>query len=418
MDRRSRESSEYAAGLDRADPLAAFRARFYVPAGKIYLDGNSLGLASIDAERSVLAARESWKTQGIEAWTDGRSGDSAWFDLAERLGAIEAPLVGALPHEVVVTGGTTVNLHALVATFYEGPGRIVTDDRNFPSDVYALRSQAALRSGSLTVVTSGDEPEEALIDALDGAALLLVSSIDYRTGRIYDLARLAAAARSRGVAFGVDASHSVGCVPHQLHEWGIDFAFWCGYKYLNGGPGAVAGLFVHERHHGRRSALSGWWGSDKRRQFGMALEFDPASGAGAWQIGTPPILSLAALEGALQINSEAGIDCIREKSLGQTGYLMDLVEALLSTHGFTVATPREPQRRGGHVALTHDDAAGIARALRRRGIVPDFRPPNIVRLAPSALYTTYMELWETVGALAALVEASEQLDGGANGRVT
>ena len=387
----NRLSRDYAASLDRDDPLAAFRSRFYVPEGKIYLDGNSLGLASVDAEAAVVRALADWKRLGVEAWTDEAA---SWFDLGERLGALQAPLVGALPHEVVVTGGTTINVHALVSTFYAG-GRIVTDDRNFPSDVYALRGQAAMRRGTLAVIDVGDAPEEALVDALhDDTALLLVSAVDYRSGRLYDLARLTQAAHASGALIGVDASHSAGCVPHRFHEWGVDFAFWCNYKYLNGGPGTVGSLFVHERHHGRTPALAGWWGSDKRKQFRMALEFTPAAGAAAWQIGTPPILSAAAIEGALRITLEAGIERIREKSLRQTAYLMELADAGLTEYGFSVGTPREDAKRGGHVALVHPEAAAVSRTLRRKGVVPDFRPPDIVRLAPAPLYTAYTELWD------------------------
>ena len=399
MDRLSRD---YAARLDRDDPLAAFRSRFFIPEGKIYLDGNSLGPASAEAEASVLRALADWKRLGVEAWTDE---SASWFDLGERLGALQESLVGALPQEVVVTGGTTINLHALVATFFDA-GRIVTDDRNFPSDVYALKSQVALRGGTLDVVELGESPEEALEVALaDGAALLLVSAVDYRSGRLYDLARLAKAAHGAGALIGIDASHSAGCVPHRFHEWGVDFAFWCNYKYLNGGPGTVASVYVHERHHGRRPGLAGWWGSDKRQQFMMELAFAPAAGAGAWQIGTPPILSAAAIEGALTLTLEAGIERIREKSLRQTAFLMNLADGALVEHGFAVGTPREDERRGGHVALKHPKAARIAAALRRSGVVPDFRPPDIVRLAPAALYTRYVDVWGCVAAIHGVMEA-------------
>lgn len=423
MDRLSRER---AAGLDRDDPLAAFRSRFFVPEGKIYLDGNSLGLASRDAEAGVLRALEEWKRLGVEAWTDAQS---PWFDVGERLGALQAPLVGADAHEVVVTGGTTINLLALATTFFDPEEsdrwRIVTDEANFPSDVYALDSVARLRGGTLMAVPTGDPPEEALVTGLEiaegvgePAAILCFSAVDYRTGRLYDVERLVAEGQARGALVGVDCSHSVGCVPHRLHEWGVDFAVWCNYKYLNGGPGALASLFVHERHHGRRPGLVGWWGSDKERQFQMELTYLPASGAGRWQLGTPPILSAVAVEGAVQLTLEAGMERIREKSLSQTAYLLELAEARLEDLGFHVETPRESERRGGHVALAHPRAAQIARALRRRGVVPDFRPPDIVRLAPAALYMTYAELWECVAALREVVERGEDEVTAAESRVT
>jgi len=243
----------------------------------------------------------------------------------------------------------------------------------------------------------------------DRVALVVLPAVLYRSGQLLDLERLTRAARARGITIGFDCAHSVGAVPHRLHDWGVDFAFWCTYKYLNGGPGAVGSLFVHERHFGTRPGLAGWWGHHKARQFDMALRFEQAPGAGAWQIGTPPVLGAAALYGALRILQEAGIDAIRAKSLDQTGYLMFLVDELLSQapYGFSIGTPREAARRGGHVAVEHPDAIRIAKALKARGVVPDFRPPNVIRLAPIALYTTYVELWQTVQTLREIVDSGE-----------
>ena len=402
---------------DARDPLAAFRTRFYCRPGTIYLDGNSLGLASRDAEAAVLAALDDWKQYGIDGWLGG---ERPWFTIGEELGAVQARLVGARPEEVVVAGSTTVNLHAMVATFYQPSGsrtKLVADSLNFPSDLYALASQVRLRgldpAEHLVLVPSSDGrtlDEADLIAALDEeTALLVVPSVLYRGGQLLDVERLTRAAHARGVPIGVDCSHSAGTLPHRLHEWGVDWAVWCSYKYLNGGPGAVAALFVHERHHGTAPALAGWWGSDKTRQFDMALELTPAATAGAWQIGTPPVFGAAALYGALQVTEEAGIERIRAKSLDQTGYLMALADAWLAEapYGFTVGTPREAARRGGHVALEHPEAVQICKALKARGIIPDFRPPNVIRLAPVALYTTYAEIWQTVQALREIVERGE-----------
>jgi kynureninase len=400
---------------DRDDPLAAFRARFYLPPDRVYLDGNSLGLASRDAEAAVLEALDEWKELAIGGWLEARW---PWFELGERLGALQAELVGAENDEVVLTGSTTVNLHALVATFFRPEGRrtkILADELNFPSDLYALASQLRLRgldpSEHLVLAKSADGrtlDEADLIAAMtDEVALVLLPAVLYRSGQLLDVARLSAAARERGIPIGFDCSHSVGALPHELHGWGVDFAFWCTYKYLNGGPGAVGALFVHRRHLGTTPGLAGWWGSDKARQFDMDVEFTPAPTAGAWQIGTPPLLGAAALHGALAVTTEAGIGRIRAKSLDQTGYLMELVDARLARLGFAVGTPRQAERRGGHVALEHGDAVRIARAMRARGVVPDFRPPNVIRLAPIALYTTYEELWRTVELIAGIVETGE-----------
>lgn len=391
------------------------RDRFQLPPDAIYLDGNSLGAASHDAELAVTAALAEWRDQAIDGWLGG---EPPWFELGERLGALEAPLVGAHPNEVVVTGATTVNLHALVATFYQPRGRrrrIIANDLDFPSDLFGLASQIALRGGDpdrdLVLVPSRDGrnvDEADLIAALaDEVALALVPSVLYRSGQLLDLRRLAAAARERGVILGADLAHSVGCIPHGLHDWGVDFAFWCGYKYLNGGPGAPAGLFVHRRHHGTRPALAGWWGSEKARQFDMAGTFMPAAAAGAWQISTPSVLAMAALRGALAPFAEIGIEQIRARSLALTDRLIALATDRLAPLGFTVGTPREHTRRGGHVALEHPRAVQIARALKARRIIPDFRPPNVIRLAPIALYSTFDDVHAAVTALAEIVTTGE-----------
>lgn len=413
-----RTDAEYAAELDAADPLARFRERFYLPPGRLYFDGNSLGLLSRDAEAAVLRALEEWKTLGIAGWLGA---PTPWFSLGEELGRLTAPLVGAAPDEVVVTGTTTTNLHQLVATFYRPAGarrKIVATALDFPSDLYALRSQLALRGadpeGDLVLVASRDGrtvAEADLIAALtDEVALLLVPSVLYRSGQLLDLAALAAAARARDIPIGVDCCHSVGAVPHHFDAWGIDFACWCNYKYLNNGPGGTAGLYVNRRHFGRTPGLAGWWGSHKERQFDLAAAFDPAPDAGAWQISTIQVLSSAPLHGSLRMFQEAGIERVRAKSLALTRYLIDLLEAeglTAAPYGYAIGTPREDARRGGHVAVEHPDGARIAKALKARGVVPDFRPPNVVRLAPVALYTTFAEVWQVVRRLRAIIDAGE-----------
>ncbi|MDP8907611.1 MAG: kynureninase, partial [Chloroflexota bacterium] len=348
-----------------------------------------------------------------------------WFSLGETLGARVAPLVGAEPGAVVVTGSTTVNLHNLVATFYRPDGerrKIVATALDFPSDVYAFGSQIALKGGDpahdLVLVPSRDGrtvDEDDLIAAMTGkVALVLLPSVLYRSGQLLDLARLTAAAHERGIAIGFDCAHSVGAIPHAFDDWGVDFAFWCSYKYLNAGPGAVGGLYVNRRHWGREPGLAGWWGYHKERQFDMAHAWEGAPAAGAWQIGTVPVLAAAPLLGALAVTEEAGIDRIRAKSLALTDYLIELLEGAGLTvppYGYRIGTPRPHARRGGHVAVEHDEAPRIARALKRRGIVPDFRPPDVIRLAPVALYTSFHEVWRTVQELKAIVEAGEHRQG-------
>jgi len=346
-----------------------------------------------------------------------------WFTIGERLGAAMAGLVGAEPDEVVVTGGTTVNLHHLVATFYaprDGCRAVLATELDFPSDIYALQSQIALRGGDpdrdLRRVASRDgrtvEEDDLIAAMTDQVALVLLPSVLYRAGQLLDMARLTAAAHDRGIPIGFDCAHSVGAVPHHLSAWGADFAFWCSYKYLNAGPASVAGLYVNRRHHGTAPGLAGWWGYAKGRQFDMSHAWEGAAGAGAWQISAPPVLSTAPLVGSLRLFAEVGIEAVRARSLALTGYLMDLLEATGLTGpevGYRIGTPREPARRGGHVAVEHDEGPRIARALKARGVVPDFRPPDVVRLAPIAFYTSYHELWRTVAHLREIVATGEYL---------
>jgi kynureninase len=418
------KSLEYAESLDRDDPLAPFSERFYRAEGSIYLDGNSLGLLSRDAEHSVLRAIEQWKTLGIEGWLRA---DPPWFYLGEKLGEESAPLVGASPSEVVVAGTTTVNLHALVATFYEPEGtrtRILAGDLDFPSDIYALEAQIRLHGGDperdLLKVPSRDGrtiDEADIIAALDDSiALVLLPSVLYRSGQLFDIQRVTAEAHQRGILVGWDCCHSAGVIPHRFDEWNVDFAFWCNYKYLNAGPGSIASLYVNQRHFGKMPALPGWWGYQKDRQFDMRHEFEAAEGAGAWQISTVTVLSAAPLAGSLAIMHEAGIDRIRAKSLQLTGYLSDLIEATGLTEapfGYRIGTPREDHRRGGHVAVEHDAAPRIVRALKARGVVPDFRPPDVVRLAPVPLYTSFTDVWHTVRHLREIIVNQEHLLGSA-----
>jgi kynureninase len=411
-------SEEYALRLDAEDPLAPFRDRFYQIPGAIYMDGNSLGLLSRDAETTLLRVLDEWKRLGVNGW---HTGQKPWIWYGEQLGALEAPLVGAEPEEVVVTGSTTVNLHTLAATFYKVEGshnKILADTLNFPSDIYSLAAQVRLKGGdpdkNLSLVKSRDGrtvDETDILEAMtDEVALAIFPSVYYRSGQLLDMKRLTAEAHRRNIIIGFDCSHSIGVVPHRLDEWNVDFAFWCNYKYMNGGPGGTAGLYVSNRYFGVFPGLAGWWGHDKATQFNMDITFTPATGAAAWQIGTISILGSAALEGSARVMLEAGIENIRRKSLKITDYLMFLVDELLSDspYNFRVGTPREHNRRGGHVAVEHPaEAYRIVEALKSRGVTPDFRPPNVIRLAPAPLYTCYHDVWLVIQHLKAIVEDRE-----------
>lgn len=395
---------DHAKQLDENDALKGFREEFYLKPDTIYMDGNSLGLLSKRAERTLLESLEDWKEHGIDGWTQG---NHPWFFMAEKLGAKMAPLVGASPEEVIVTGSTTVNLHQLVATFYKPEGmrtKILADELTFPTDIYALQSQLRTHGHDpetdLIRVKSRDGrflEEDDIIEAMtDDIALIILPTVLYRSGQILDMKRLTAEAHKRGIVIGFDGCHSIGAIPHSFSEWDVDFAYWCNYKHLNGGPGGVGGLYVNRKHFGTMPGLAGWFGSKKDKQFDMEHTLTPAESAGAYQIGTPHVLSCAPLIGSLDIFMEAGIENIREKSLKINQYLMDLVEFELEDMGFFIGTPREDIRRGGHVSLEHKEAARICKALKVNGVIPDFRAPNIIRLAPVALYTSYAEVWEVV----------------------
>ncbi|UPM53333.1 kynureninase [Gottfriedia acidiceleris] len=398
---------EYAQKMDSLDSLRQYRDEFYLNPESIYMDGNSLGLLSKRAERTLLESLEDWKNYGIDGWTNG---NHPWFFMAEKLGEKLAPLVGASSEEVIVTGSTTVNLHQLVATFFQPDGnrkKILADELTFPSDIYALQSQLRIHGLDpeldLICVKSKDGrylEEEDIINAMtEEIALIILPTVLYRSGQILDMKRLTEEAHKRGILIGFDGCHSVGSIPHSFSEWDVDFAYWCNYKHLNGGPGGVGGLFVNRKHFGTLPGLAGWFGSRKDKQFDMEHTLTPAETVGAFQIGTPHVLSCAPLIGSLEIFTEAGIDAIREKSLRINQFLMDCIEKELADMGFFIGSPREDARRGGHVSLEHEEAARICKSLKENGIIPDFRAPNIIRLAPVALYTSYEEVWEVVQTL-------------------
>ncbi|MDZ7745227.1 MAG: kynureninase [Halobacteriales archaeon] len=421
---------EAATAADSADPLSAFRDRFDVPG--TYMDGNSLGTLSVDAEASLDRAIEQWREHAVEGWTDA---DPDWFHYGERLGQKLAPLVGASESEVAVCGSTTTNIHTLIATFYDAanngsaatasnPGTILVNDLDFPTDHYAIRAQVRQRGldpdEHLTVVESADGrtiDTDAVERALqvEDVDVLFLPSVFYRSGQLLDIERLTELAHEYGAYAGFDLAHSAGVVPHSLHDRGVDFAVWCHYKYLNAGPGAIAGLFCHESNAELTPALAGWWGHEKETQFEMRHEFTPADGAGRFQIGTIPIFSAAPLDGALDVILEAGIDRIREKSVALTDYLVDLVGTLPDS--FTVGSPRDPERRGGHVAIEHSEAYRLTEALKARDVVVDFRQPNVIRVAPAPLYTGFADVLDVAETLREVYEtrAYEQFDAQSGG---
>ncbi|MCH4827210.1 kynureninase [Planococcus halocryophilus] len=396
--------------LDQQDVLAIYKQEFFVEKNTVYMDGNSLGLMSKRAEAKLHSLMDSWKTFGIDGWTEG---EHPWFTLAENMSARIAPLVGAKAHEVMVTGSITSNIHQMLSTFFQPtPDRftILVDDLNFPSDIYAVDSHLRLRgldpAKAMKKVGSRDgytlKLEDIIEQLTDDVAVLLLPSVLYRSGQLLQIREITEAAHKKGILVGFDLAHSIGAMPHQLHDDGVDFAVWCHYKYMNSGPGGTGGLYIHERHHHLLPGNAGWFGSDKTRQFDMDHEFSKAQGAGAYQIGTPHIFSMAPLLGSLELFEEAGIQTIRQKSLQLTSLLRKLVRQQIPE--LTDVTPEQDGERGGHIALAHPEAARICKALKEANIIPDFRAPNIIRLAPIAFYTSFSDVEQVVTKLQDIME--------------
>jgi kynureninase len=404
----------FARRLDAEDPLRSFRGQFLLPRRPdgtpvVYLCGHSLGLQPAAARALVEQELDDWARLGVEGHFRGKT---PWYSYHETLRDAGARLVGGLPREVVFMNSLTVNLHLLLATFYRPAGRrrcILTDEPAFPSDLYAVRSQVRHHGldpadGLLTVrpragehLVRAEDAEEILGRRGAEIAVVLWNGVNFLTGQFFDLGRLTAAAHRHGCVAGLDLAHAAGNVPLRLHEWGVDFAVWCSYKYLNGGPGAVAGCFVHERH-GRDTSLprlAGWWGNDPATRFRMHLEpeFVPKEGADGWQVSNPPILSMAPLRASLALFDAAGVPALRLKSERLTAYLLYLLDRLPAGR-FEVVTPRDPARRGSQLSLlVHDRPRELVRALEGAGVVCDFREPNVVRVAPAPLYNTYQDVW-------------------------
>jgi kynureninase len=416
----------FARQLDAEDPLQAYRNRFHLPAradgGPVgYFCGNSLGLQPKAARAMVEAELEAWARLGV----DGHfKADAPWYSYHALLRESAARLVGALPDEVVMMNGLTVNLHLMLVTFYRptrNRHKVLIEAGAFPSDAYAIASQVRYHGydPDESVLTARPRDGEALIRTDDieailetqggGIALVMLSGVHYLTGQAFEIERIAAAARRRGCVVGFDLAHAVGNVPLRLHDWPVDFAVWCSYKYLNGGPGAVAGCFVHERHGRSRDAprFAGWWGNDPETRFEMHRQttFVPRDGADGWQLSNPPIFALAPLRASLAIFDEAGMDALRSKSVCLTAYLEYLIDRLSPTPAgaFEIITPRAPAARGCQLSIrVRQRPKELLEALAAEGFVTDFRGPDVIRVAPVPLYNTFHEVWRFAQVLAGI----------------
>lgn len=389
--------------LDRADPLAPFRGRFALPAGVIYMDGNSLGALPRATPRRIadLVARE-WGEGLIRSWND-----AGWIEAPARIGDKIARLIGAPPGTVVVADSTSVNLFKLLgAALALRPDRrvILSERRNFPTDLYIAEGLAALlgRGHTLRLVDSAEIP--AAID--DRVAVVMLTHVNYHTGAMFDMAAVTRDAHAAGAVMLWDLAHSAGAVPLEAAACDADLAVGCGYKFLNGGPGAPAFLYVAERLQSQATyPITGWFGH--AAPFAFEHSYRPAPGIARAIVGTPPMLSLAALEVGIDLALEAPIEAVREKSLRQTKIFADLVAEHCSEWGFRLASPADPARRGSQVCFAHAHAYPIMQALIARGVIGDFRAPDILRFGITPLYLGYAELWDAVQTLHTVMAAGE-----------
>jgi kynureninase len=396
---------------DALDPLSPMRDRFLLPFAHdgtpaIYLAGQSLGLQPRTVRPAIETELDAWARLGVDAWFDpGRP----WFTLDDSLRAPMARVVGARPVEIGLMNGLTVNIHLLLASFFRPTGRrrrILTDGSLFPSDRHALVShleQRGLDPASDLVVVSAriddgilrtEDLEAAIAAHADALALVFLGGVNFATGQALEIERLTAAGHAAGAMVGWDLAHAAGNIELALHDWDVDFAAWCTYKYLNAGPGAVASIFVHERHSLDRSIprFGGWWGVDPDHRFDPDAPFEPAVGAAGWSLSTSPILALVPLVASLAIFDEVGMPALRARSVALTGYLERLTDPL----PVEIITPREPSARGAQLSLRFPVARSMLATLAERGVIADFRAPDIIRVAPIPLYTTYHEIWRFV----------------------
>lgn len=405
----------FAQEKDQQDPLAKYRAQFHFPSFHkeevVYFTGNSLGLQPKTVKDFINIELEDWAKWGVEGHFEARN---PWFSYHELLTEKAAKIVGAKNKEVVITHSLTTNLHLLMVSFYRPQGKrikILCEGKAFPSDQYALESQVKFH---------GYSPEEAIVEIFpregehlireedivakineigDELAMVMIGGVNYYTGQLFDMKTITEAGHKQGAIVGFDLAHAAGNVQLQLHDWGVDFAAWCTYKYLNSSPGGVAGLFVHE-HHANSPDLprfAGWWGHDKNARFKMEPGFKPMEGAEGWQLSNAPVLGMAAHLASLTIFDEIGMDAISKKRDDLTAYLEFVINEISATSDavdFEIITPKDPAKRGAQLSiLAHGQGKALFDALSEKGVVADWREPNVIRIAPAPLYNSYEDVW-------------------------
>ena len=409
-------SKAFAQSLDEQDELKDLRKEFLIPqhGGRdaIYLCGNSLGLQPVRAAAYLNKQLSNWHELAVEGWFDG---DEPWLQYHQQLRATLGGLVGAMEDEITIMNSLTVNLHLLLVSFYQPNSKrfkILMESGAFPSDQYAVESQ---------VLFHGFDPKEAIIEVFpregeftlrtediiaaigqhaDELALVMFGGINYYTGQVFDMQAITEAAHQAGAYVGFDLAHAAGNVPVELHHWGVDFACWCSYKYINSGPGGISGIFVHQKHfdNPELKRFYGWWGYELRKRFQMTPGFVPAQGAEGWQVSTSPILLLAVHKAALSLFEEAGgLTMLRKKSLLLTAYLEYLIGGINQKHGeelLKIITPKEPQWRGCQLSIIcKRNGKLLFDQLVKNGVIGDWREPDVIRLAPVPLYNTFLDVY-------------------------
>lgn len=408
------DSLAFAKALDKADPLKAYRQLFHIPKknGKefIYFTGNSLGLQPKSVEKHLKTELEDWKNLGVEGHLNAKN---PWLYYHHFFSRSISKLVGANTSEVVVMNQLSVNLNLMLISFYRPTGKrnkVLVEANEFPSDYYAIEQQIKLH---------GLNPEECIIEVLprqgevtlhtedilakieqhkDELALVMFSAVNYYTGQFFEIEKISAACKAHYITFGLDLAHAIGNVELSLHKWNIDFATWCSYKYLNSGPGGVSGIFVHEKHANDPSLprLAGWWGNDEKTRFQMPKHFVPQPGAAGWQLSNAPILSMAAHKASLEIFDKVGMKALRKKSELLTAYLEFLLTKKTSNQAadFTVITPVSKKQRGCQLSIqTRKKGKELFKRISRKGIIADWREPDVIRVAPVPLYNKFEEVY-------------------------
>jgi kynureninase len=423
-------SESRARALDAEDVEHSRRGDFLIPPAQggpyseaAYLAGNSLGLQAREIRGRLDEVLRDWHSWAVEGHTEAQR---PWVSFHALLREPAAALVGALPSEVVAMNSLTVNLHLMMISFYRPtPERhaIVVEDTTFPSDSYAVRSQAAFH---------GFDPDAAVIRLKPRAgehglqsedvvaflereghrvALVLLGAVNYYSGEHLDMESITKAGQAAGAVVGWDLAHAAGNVPLRLHDWGVDWAAWCTYKYLNGGPGSIAGVFVHERHLANRSLpkLAGWWSTDPDTRFLMRPTVDPVDTADSWQLSNPPIFAMAPVLASLEMFAEVGMDNLRERSIRLTGYLESVLDELIGDREIRIITPRDPARRGTQLSVQLHEASvrEVCKRMRlEHGVIADAREPDVIRLAPAPLFVSYHDCWRAAHALVEVVDKS------------